>query len=125
MSWAGFGVTVWMCERRPPGPDGLPADRVAPRETWLRPSFIPRSRTVWKPGVLVFAFDNVDTPGFTAYAGPDALQSLADEIHGSWVRFIKTGVPADDWKPYSSEADIRIFGPAGQRNIDVLSAWAY
>ncbi len=74
---------------------------------------------------LGFAFDNVNAAGFTAYAGPDAPQSLADQIHGSWVRFIKTGVPADDWKPYSTEADNRILGPAGRRNIDVLSAWKY
>ncbi len=74
---------------------------------------------------LGFAFDNVGAAGFIAYAGEDAPQSLADEIHGSWVRFIKTGVPGGDWKPYSSETDNRIFGPAGQRNIDVLSAWTY
>jgi para-nitrobenzyl esterase len=74
---------------------------------------------------LGFAFDTVDTPGFTAYAGEGAPQSLADEIHGSWVRFIKTGVPEDNWKPYSSEADNRILGPAGRRNIEVPSARKY
>lgn len=74
---------------------------------------------------LGFAFDNIRTPGFTVYAGDNAPQSLADEIHGSWVRFIKTGVPAEDWKPYSSEADNRILGPADQRNVDVLAAWTY
>lgn len=90
--------------------------------TW--PSSI-HSKTALHTLDLGFAFDNVDAPGFIAYAGPDAPQSLADEIHGSWVRFITTGVPEDDWKPYSSEADIRVFGPPGRRNIEVLSAWKY
>ncbi|BBZ74973.1 carboxylic ester hydrolase [Mycolicibacterium anyangense] len=90
--------------------------------TW--PSSI-HTRTAMHTLDLGFAFDNIHAPGFVAYAGPDAPQSLADEIHGSWVRFIKTGVPDDDWQPYRSEADLKIFGPAGQRNIDVLSAWKY
>lgn len=83
------------------------------------------TRTAMHTLDLGFAFDNVNAPGFVAYAGKDAPQSLADEMHSSWVRFIKTGVPADDWQPYSSEADLKVFGPAGRRNIDVLSAWKY
>ncbi|CAM5375104.1 Carboxylic ester hydrolase OS=Tsukamurella paurometabola (strain ATCC 8368 / DSM / CCUG 35730/ CIP 100753 / JCM 10117 / KCTC 9821 / NBRC 16120 / NCIMB 702349 / NCTC 13040) OX=521096 GN=Tpau_1015 PE=3 SV=1 [Tsukamurella paurometabola] len=74
---------------------------------------------------LGFAFDNIGDPGFTLYAGDGAPQSLADDIHGRWLSFIKTGVPGDDWNPYRSEDDVKVFGPPAARNTDALKAWSY
>ncbi|BEK89137.1 carboxylesterase family protein [Nocardia seriolae] len=74
---------------------------------------------------LGFAFDNLADPGFTLYAGDDAPQALADEMHGLWMQFIKTGVPSDDWHPFRGDDDLRVFGPPASRNTTVLKAWTY
>ncbi|WEL92436.1 hypothetical protein P1N98_14840, partial [Tsukamurella tyrosinosolvens] len=74
---------------------------------------------------LGFAFDNVADPGFVMYAGEDAPQALADDIHGRWMEFIKTGSPGPDWRPFAAEADLKVFGPPAERNRDALGAWVY
>lgn len=43
---------------------------------------------------LPFVFDNLDAERVRdALHGPDAPQSLADEMHGAWVRFVTDGDP--------------------------------
>ncbi|WP_081586004.1 carboxylesterase/lipase family protein [Tsukamurella sp. 1534] len=74
---------------------------------------------------LGFTFDNLADPGFTLYGGDGAPQALADEMHGLWMRFIETGSPSEDWRPFRSEADVRVFGPAAERNTEVLGAWTF
>ncbi|MCA0156825.1 carboxylesterase family protein [Tsukamurella sp. M9C] len=74
---------------------------------------------------LGFAFDNVADPGFAMYAGDAAPQALADDIHGRWMEFIATGVPGQDWRPFGSEADVKVFGPPATRNLDALGSWQY
>lgn len=50
-----------------------------------------------------FVFDTLADPASAAFAGPDAPQSLADEMHGAWVRFARDGDPGwavwDDRRP--------------------------
>ncbi|MEX2393120.1 MAG: carboxylesterase family protein, partial [Actinomycetota bacterium] len=51
---------------------------------------------------IPFAFDNLDAKGVSdGLIGPDAPQSLADEMHSAWVSFIKTGDPG--WRPYTMD----------------------
>ncbi len=64
---------------------------------------------------IPFVFDTLATPGAELFTGPDAPQELADEVHGSWVRFIS----GDDlgWQPYTpASRTVRIFG--GQEPIE-------
>jgi para-nitrobenzyl esterase len=56
---------------------------------------------------IAFAFDNLDDPGCAEMNGPDAPQSLADEMHGAWVAFVKTGSPG--WAPYGDARTTRMF----------------
>lgn len=51
---------------------------------------------------IPFTFDTLDTFGGTMLAGADAPQTLADEMHGSWVSFIRDGDPG--WSPYDTGA---------------------
>lgn len=74
---------------------------------------------------LGFAFDNLADPGFTLYGGEGAPQALADEIHGAWMQFIKTGAPGDDWRPFGAEGDLKVFGPQASRDTTVLQAWDF
>ena len=46
-----------------------------------------------------FAFDNLDRAGVDVFVGPgDSPQSLADTMHGAWIRFIRDGDPG--WEGY-------------------------
>lgn len=47
---------------------------------------------------IPFVFHTLQTEGETL-AGLDGPQSLADEMHGAWVRFVSTGEPG--WRPYT------------------------
>ena len=45
-----------------------------------------------------FAFDHLASPGVDVFTGGSAPQSLADAMHGAWVRFATTGAPG--WPAY-------------------------
>ena len=47
---------------------------------------------------IAFVFDNLDDPVGEPMLGPTPPQALADEMHGAWVAFVKTGSPG--WAPY-------------------------
>jgi para-nitrobenzyl esterase len=49
-----------------------------------------------------FAFDVLDGDGVREVAGDAPPQSLADEVHGSWVRFITSGEPGPGWPRYDT-----------------------
>jgi para-nitrobenzyl esterase len=49
-----------------------------------------------------FVFDTLRQPGSNWLAGADAPQSLADNIHGRWVAFAKSGDPG--WPVYDMES---------------------
>ncbi len=54
-----------------------------------------------------FVFDNLDDPLAEPLAGAAPPQSLADEMHGAWVAFVKTGSPG--WAPYGADRTTRRF----------------
>jgi para-nitrobenzyl esterase len=49
-----------------------------------------------------FVFDTLGEPGSNWLAGPDAPQSLADDMHARWVAFAKDGDPG--WPAYDTES---------------------
>jgi para-nitrobenzyl esterase len=51
---------------------------------------------------LPFMWDNLDDDIARLLTGGDAPQSLADEVHGTWVRFVTDGDPG--WAPYDLDA---------------------
>jgi para-nitrobenzyl esterase len=58
---------------------------------------------------IPFVFDTLATPGAELFTGHGAPQALADEVHGSWVRFISGDDPG--WQPYTPDTrTVRIFG---------------
>src|SRR5690606_7456712 len=63
---------------------------------------------------LPYVFDLLDDPTAQLLAGRDAPQSLADEVHGAWVRFITSADPSTDrldWPEAGSERltmDLRV-----------------
>lgn len=61
---------------------------------------------------IAFAFDNLDAPAAHALAGADAPQSLADEMHAAWVRFIRTGDPG--WDRFDGRRLTRVFDAASE-----------
>jgi para-nitrobenzyl esterase len=54
-----------------------------------------------------FVFDNLDDPSGEPLTGSAPPQSLADEMHGAWVTFVKTGSPG--WAPYGAQRTVRQF----------------
>lgn len=54
---------------------------------------------------LGFVFDAL--PAATPLTGPEAPQSLADEMHGAWVRYIATGDPG--WEAFGDGRNVRVF----------------
>jgi para-nitrobenzyl esterase len=48
-----------------------------------------------------FAFDVLDAPGVVEVTGPNPPQSLADAMHGAWVRFVTTGDAG--WPRYETD----------------------
>ena len=57
---------------------------------------------------IAFVFDNLDDPAGRPMAGAEPPQSLADEMHGAWVSFVKTGRPG--WPAYGTDRRARSFG---------------
>ena len=55
-----------------------------------------------------FVFDNLDDASGHPMAGAAPPQALADEMHGAWVNFVKTGRPG--WPAYGLERTVRAFG---------------
>ncbi|HEX4018581.1 MAG TPA: carboxylesterase family protein [Frankiaceae bacterium] len=56
---------------------------------------------------IAFTFDNLDDPLGEPMVGSAPPQALADEMHGAWVSFVKTGSPG--WAPYGSARTVRQF----------------
>lgn len=54
-----------------------------------------------------FVFDLLEDPDVTRVAGPQTPQSLADAVHGAYVRFIRDGDPG--WPPYGSGKSVMVF----------------
>lgn len=54
-----------------------------------------------------FVFDTLGDSWGAELRGPDAPQSLADEVHAAWVRFVVSGDPG--WAPYGSERTVQRF----------------
>lgn len=54
-----------------------------------------------------FVFDNLDDPWGRELRGTDAPQALADQMHGAWVSFIRTGDPG--WPTYSESGAVNQF----------------
>ncbi|GHG89084.1 carboxylesterase/lipase family protein [Streptomyces lanatus] len=57
---------------------------------------------------LGFVFDTGDVPESRKLAGEGAPQELAEEMHGSWVRFAREGTPG--WETWDVTHPVRIFG---------------
>ncbi len=55
-----------------------------------------------------FVFDNLDDPAGRPMTGAAPPQTLADEMHGAWVSFVKTGRPG--WAAYGNSRTVRSFG---------------
>ena len=56
---------------------------------------------------IAFVFDNLDDPAGRPMAGAEPPQSLADQMHGAWVSFVKTGRPG--WPAYGTDRRARLF----------------
>lgn len=56
---------------------------------------------------IPFVFDNLDDPLNEPLTGPEPPQQLADQMHGAWVSFVKTGSPG--WTPYGAQRTVRQF----------------
>ena len=67
-----------------------------------------------------FVFDNLDDPAGRPLAGVAPPQTLADEMHGAWTGFVKTGSPG--WPPYGSERTVRSFAAASETANDPRAA---
>lgn len=57
---------------------------------------------------IPFVFDNLDDPSGRPLVGVAPPQALADEMHGAWVSFVKTGRPG--WLAYGNNRKVRSFG---------------
>jgi para-nitrobenzyl esterase len=64
---------------------------------------------------IPFVFDNLRAVGAEGLVGPDAPQSLADQMHATWVRFAAEGDPG--WEPYGGERKVRVFDETGARTV--------
>ena len=67
-----------------------------------------------------FVFDNLHDPSGEPLAGSAPPQVLADEVHGAWVGFVKSGDPG--WAPYGDDRTVRRFGTPSETVIDPNSA---
>ncbi len=67
---------------------------------------------------LPFAWNTIATAGAVRAAG-DAPQALASDVHGAWVRFIKTGNPG--WAAHSDRRVVRCFDEPSR---DVANGYA-
>ncbi|MGW5653453.1 carboxylesterase/lipase family protein [Streptomyces humi] len=62
---------------------------------------------------LGFVFDTGTLPDSALLAGDGAPQSLADTMHGAWVRFVTTGDPG--WQPWDDTHPVRVLGDGAPR----------
>jgi para-nitrobenzyl esterase len=73
---------------------------------------------------IAFVFDALAGDDAQPLSGPDAPASLAEQMHGAWVRFIATGDPG--WPAYGDTRTTRVFDTASltlpQRRVDVVDA---
>ncbi len=69
---------------------------------------------------IAFVFDNLDDPGCEPMMGPATPQSLADEMHGAWVSFVKTGSPG--WATYGPARTTRMFNETSTTVDDPAAA---
>ena len=57
---------------------------------------------------IPFVFNNLQRPGVGMLTGPDAPQSIADEMHSAWIEFVRNddpgGSPPRAWPPYEPAA---------------------
>lgn len=58
---------------------------------------------------LGFVFDLLDLPDYRTLNGPDAPQQLADDMHRTWVSFVRGDDPG--WPAWDDSREVRIFGP--------------
>ena len=103
----------------------MPAVKVAlgqskySKDVWMyRYELITKSglETGWKAShafELPFVFEKPDHP-FTHFEfdgeSPELFRKMAGDIHGDWVRFVKTGEPNPDWGRFdSANAPVRIY----------------
>lgn len=74
---------------------------------------------------IAFAFGRLTGPDAVALSGEDAPQSLADEMHGAWVSFIRTGDPG--WPAFGATRATRVFDSVSQtvpqRRTEVVDAF--
>lgn len=63
-----------------------------------------------------FVFDTLADPWGRDLRGVNAPQWLADEMHGAWVSFVRTGDPG--WPTYEPERAVRRFDEAGGVVLD-------
>ena len=70
---------------------------------------------------LPFVFDNLTNPDWAGMTGGTAPQKLADEVHGAWIAFARTGNPG--WERYAEPSRVaRRFGIASETTSDDRSA---
>ncbi len=112
------------------GPDGPPVGR-AP--TWM---YRCDYRSTAGGGTLgaahateiPFVFDVLDSPDAPAILGESPPQSVADAMHGAWVRFVRDLDPG--WLPYdTTRRTTRVFGADGTTIVEnpdaeQLALWA-
>ncbi|QNN52157.1 carboxylesterase/lipase family protein [Nocardioides mesophilus] len=65
---------------------------------------------------IPFVFDALQAKGASGLVGDSAPQSLAEEMHASWVRFATTGDPG--WRSYDERRTVRVFDAAGGREVE-------
>jgi para-nitrobenzyl esterase len=92
----------------------------------------------WRPGTyggrlgachtleIPFVFDTLDDPWGIDLRGADAPRELAEQVHGAWVEFVRSGTPG--WPAYTDARNVRrldiesslVRDPAAYRRL----AWA-
>ena len=67
-----------------------------------------------------FVFDQLQNDDWKAMAGDGAPQQVADDIHGAWVRFAKTGDPG--WAAWTAERPVMVFDAPGSGVVNAPRA---
>lgn len=73
-----------------------------------------------------FVFDQLNSPDWLRYAGPDAPQSLANTMHAAWVGFATKGDPG--WRAWDARRPVMVFDAPATHVVDapreaILAAW--
>ncbi|ALJ19225.1 carboxylesterase/lipase family protein [Microbacterium sp. No. 7] len=75
---------------------------------------------------IAFVFDGLETAGAVALSGTTAPAALASEMHGAWVRFVRTGDPG--WERYDQRRLTRVLDVSSrtepQRRASLLDSLA-